>query len=58
MEDGLIDNAFLTMMLELQLLQESQPEEVPDKPRQSGNISREEGHRIATTVIESKLLFE
>ena len=43
MEDDLIDNAFLTMMLVLQLLQESPPEEVPNKPRQSRNINREEG---------------
>ena len=43
MEDDLIDNAFLSMML--QLLQESQPELVPNKPRQSRNISREEGTR-------------
>ncbi|KAN0077570.1 hypothetical protein V8E54_005874 [Elaphomyces granulatus] len=38
MEHDLIDNAFLAMML--QLLQESQLEEVPNKPRQSRSISR------------------
>jgi hypothetical protein len=52
MEGDLIDNAFLTMMLVLRLLQESQPEEVPNKV---GTLT---GGAPDCNHIESKLLFE
>jgi hypothetical protein len=55
MKDYLIDNEFLTMML--QLLQESQPEERQSMRETSEYYySREEGHRKLQELLEIQLM--